>query len=187
MIEVIVCTNRKGSNSAKIANLVLCKFKESGQESKLLDLSSIDWGELNSNIYGEENRPQSMKPLIDRIDRAEGLYLICPEYNGSYPGVIKTFIDYWSYPKSFEKRPVCFTGLGGVFGGLRPVEHLQQIFGYRNAFIFPERVFLQNVWSVLGEDREIKNDLMLNLLNQQVKNFLKFIDGIKHSGLHANG
>ena len=86
-----------------------------------------------------------MKPLIDRIDRAEGLYLICPEYNGSYPGVIKTFIDYWSYPKSFEKRPVCFTGLGGVFGGLRPVEHLQQIFGYRNAFIFPERVFLQNV------------------------------------------
>ena len=28
MIEVIVCTNRKGSNSAKIANLVLCKFKE---------------------------------------------------------------------------------------------------------------------------------------------------------------
>lgn len=186
MIEVISCTNRKGSNSSKVADLVLRKLNDLGEESQFIDLSQIDWGELNENLYGEDNRPSSMKPLIERIDKADGLYLICPEYNGSYPGVVKTFIDFWSYPKSFEKRPVCFTGLGGVFGGLRPVEHLQQVFGYRNAFIFPERVFLQNVWSIIDDKGEIKDELMSNLLDQQVKSFVKFIDGLKHSGLHAN-
>ena len=46
------------------------------------------------------------------------------------------------FPESFEKRPVCFTGLGaGIWGALRPVEQLQAIFGYRNAYLFPERVF----------------------------------------------
>jgi NAD(P)H-dependent FMN reductase len=186
MIEVIACTNRKGSNSEKIAHLVLEKLNECGEDSQFMNLSEIDWGGLNHNLYGEDNRPASMNPLIKRIDSADGLYMICPEYNGSFPGVIKTFIDYWSYPKSFEKRPVCFTGLGGAFGGLRPVEHLQQVFGYRNAFIFPERVFLQNVWSILDDKGQIKNDLMAELLDQQVKNFVKFIDGLKHSGLHAN-
>jgi len=186
MIEVIVCTNRKGSNSGRVANIILESLKNEGQKAQLLDLSEVDWGELNTHQYGEENRPESMKPLIDRINKADGLYMICPEYNGSYPGVVKTFIDYWSYPTSFEKRPVCFTGLGGVFGGLRPVEHLQQVFGYRNAFIFPERVFLQNVWSVLDKEGKITDALMSDLLSQQVTNFVKFIDGIKYSGLHAN-
>jgi len=186
MIEVIACTDRKGSNSAKIAHLIINKIKETNEEAGFIDLAAIDWSQLNANAYGLDNRPESMKPLVDRIDQADGLYLICPEYNGSYPGVVKTFIDHWSYPVSFEKRPVCFIGLGGLFGGLRPVEHLQQVFGYRNSFIFPERVFLQNVWSVINENGEITDETMSTLVDQQVKNFVKFIDGIKHSGLHAN-
>ena len=186
MIEIIACTNRKGSNSRRVSELVLKKLTDAGEEAQILDLSEINWAELNENVYGEDNRPNSMKPLVDRIDNADGLYLVCPEYNGSYPGVVKTFIDYWSYPTSFEKRPVCFIGLGGMFGALRPVEHLQQVFGYRNAFIFPERIFLQNIWAILDEDGTIKNETTAALLDQQVKNFVKFIDGIKHSGLHAN-
>jgi NAD(P)H-dependent FMN reductase len=112
--------------------------------------------------------------------------MVVPEYNGSYPGVVKTFIDYWSYPKSFEKRPVCFVGLGGIFGGLRPVEHLQQVFGYRNAFIFPERVFLRDVWTLIDEAGEVKDPVVKDLMSQQVKNFATFVKSIEDSKLHAN-
>jgi len=186
MIEIIVCTNRLGSNSLKVAKLVSSKLNEMGTKAQILELSNIDWSELNTNTYGEDNRPESMNALVERVNKADGLYLICPEYNGSYPGVVKTFIDYWSYPKSFEKRPVCFIGLGGIFGGLRPVEHLQHVFGYRNAFIYPERVFLQNVWSILNDKGEITDKLMADLVDVQAKNFIKFIDGLKKSGLHSN-
>lgn len=186
MIEVIVCTNRKGSNSLRVAKLVTQKINETEKKAQILELSEVNWSELNSNTYGEEHRPESMKALVERVNQAEGLYLICPEYNGSYPGVVKTFIDYWSYPKSFEKRPVCFIGLGGIFGGLRPVEHLQHVFGYRNAFIYPERVFLQNVWSVLDEEGKITDKVMSDLVDQQALNFVKFIDSLQGAGLHAN-
>ena len=82
------------------------------------------------------------------------------------------------YPESFEFRPVCFVGLGGLFGGLRPVEHLQQIFSYRNAHMYPERVFLFNVWNQLKEDQLINEDT-LALLEKQAKGFTKFVSALK--------
>ena len=56
------------------------------------------------------------------------------------------------FPESFEQRPVCFVGLAaGIWGALRPVEQLQAIFGYRNAYIFPERVFMPGIGKLLNE------------------------------------
>ena len=56
------------------------------------------------------------------------------------------------FPESFERRPVCFIGLSaGIWGALRPVEQLQAIFGYRNALIFPERVFMPGIGKLLDD------------------------------------
>ena len=111
--------------------------------------------------------------------------MVVPEYNGGVPGVLKHFMDYWSYPVSFEYRPVSYIGLGGRWGGLRPVEHLQQIFGYRNAYSFPERVFLSQVWDLL-KDGEILDRGVNDLLSTQVDHFAKFVRALQGAGLDAN-
>lgn len=80
---------------------------------------------------------------------------------------------------------MAFIGLGGRWGGLRPVEHLQQVFGYRNAFIFPNRVFLNQVDTVL-KDGEVTNPMLLDLLKVQTRDFAKYILGLKSQGLDAN-
>ncbi len=186
MIQIIVATNRKDSCSSLLAENVQKRFQKLNIASETMNLSKISWGELEHNLYGVDNVPASMKPMIQKINKADGIYIVCPEYNGSFPGVVKLFIDYWDYPKSLEKRPVCFVGLGGMFGGLRPVEHLQQVFGYRNAFIFPERVFIQNVWETISSKGIISNDMTNELLDQQTDGFSKFIKGLKNVGLHCN-
>ncbi len=185
MIQVLTATNRKDSRSKQVAKIVVEKLKAAGAEAEIMLLEDVNWGDFNSQEYGPDAVPESIKGKVAKIDSADGVYVVCPEYNGSFPGAIKFFIDYWSYPASFESRPVCFTGLGGMFGGLRPVEQLEQVFGYRNAFIFPERIFLQNVWLTL-KDGVINNDVVDALLNKQTKNFTVFIKALKDSGLHAN-
>jgi NAD(P)H-dependent FMN reductase len=80
---------------------------------------------------------------------------------------------------------VCFIGLGGLFGGLRPVEHLQQVLGYRNAFIFPQRIFLQNIFTNL-KDGEITDSLLKSLLVKQAEDFQKFVLALEAVGLDAN-
>ncbi|MNL63043.1 NADPH-dependent FMN reductase [compost metagenome] len=102
------------------------------------------------------------------------------------PGILKYFIDHMKFPESFEYRPVCFVGLGGLFGGLRPVEHLQQIFGYRNAFIFPERVFIMNAFKVISKEGEISDETVKTLLHKQAVGFQKFVHALASHKLDAN-
>jgi chromate reductase, NAD(P)H dehydrogenase (quinone) len=81
------------------------------------------------------------------------------------------------FPESFEKRPVCFTGLGaGIWGALRPVEQLQAIFGYRNAYLFPERVFLPKINDLLDDAGRLKDPELLQRLKAQAEGFVKFVE-----------
>jgi len=186
VIQILVGTNRVGSRSAQFAENIRKKFEAHGQKAEVMNLAEIDWSEMNHNTYGADAKPSSVKKLLMRVNESDGLYVVCPEYNGSFPGALKMFIDYWDYPSSFEKRPVCFAGMGGMFGGLRPVEHLQQVFGYRNAFIFPERIFLRNVWEIMTKEGEVADDLTSKLIDQQVSNFSTYVKALKDSGLHCN-
>lgn len=186
MIQVIVGTNRKGSRSDQLADFVVKSLKEQSVEAEKLSLEDLSWELLEEGLYGVDHVSPSFKAQIAKVDQASGLYVICPEYNGSYPGVLKAFIDYWSYPRSFDHRPVAFMGLGGRFGGLRPVEHLQHVFGYRNAFIFPDRVFLQNVWELISPEGEILDKDVDDRIKRQTLNYSKFVKALEDAGLHAN-
>lgn len=184
MKHIIIGTNRKDSKTKQVGLFVQKLYREQGEEVEIIDIAELNWSNLHHGVYGQVDEP-SWKKAVEKILTSEGLIMIVPEYNGSYPGALKYFIDYWKYPESFQGRPVAFVGLGGVFGGLRPVEHLQQVFGYRNSYIFPERVFLLNVWKLLDQG-EIKDPLMLQLLRNQVTGFQKFCRALKGEKLHAN-
>jgi NAD(P)H-dependent FMN reductase len=181
---ILVGTNRPGSNSRKVADIIAKVYSNLDEKVDILDLQEFPFHELKGDSYGEK-QSDGLQSYFQKINKAEGLIVVVPEYNGSMPGVLKYFIDYWSYPDSFEHRPVCFVGLGGIFGGLRPVEHLQQVFGYRNSFIFPDRVFLINVWKHLSKGT-ITDQLLLDLLISQAKGFQKFCRALQSENLDAN-
>lgn len=184
MICIISGTNRPSSRSLEVSHIVKGLLEAQGAECEILDLGSLDFSGLDGSQYAE-NKPVHIEEAVEKVNKADGLYVVCPEYNGSYPGILKYFIDHWSYPLSFESRPVAFAGLGGKFGGLRPVEHLQGVFGYRNSYIFPERVFLSNIWSVL-KDGKILDETMAELLKKQVEGYVRFVSGLKSQKLDAN-
>lgn len=183
MIEIVSGTNRPGSRTHEICKIVLKHYQSLGAEAQILDLKEVGLETVNGTQYTSEQPPQ-IKQAVDRINKAQGLVMIIPEYNGSYPGALKYFIDHWIYPDSFEHRPVAFIGLGGRFGGLRPVEHLQGVFGYRNAYVFPQRVFLMNIFGTLKEGT-LQDSMAQQLLEQQSRDFLRFIKALKSEKLDA--
>src|SRR5690606_28661466 len=124
MIYVIAGTNRRESTSLKVARYIEKEIKSYRDDVELIDLCTLPLEELHACNYAKE-KPKGIAEVISKLNQAEGLYLVVPEYNGSFPGILKYFIDHFSYPDTFEYRPVAFTGLGWRWGGLRPVEHLQ--------------------------------------------------------------
>lgn len=182
MIIILSGTDRPQSNSLKISQLIHTFYKSIDTESRVLSLEEVPLHETRGLHYGQPTHP--LKEFTDLIQSADGVHVVVPEYNGSFPGVLKHFIDFWKYPESFEFRPIALTGLGGRFGGLRPVEHLQQVFGYRNAFIYPDRVFLTNVWASIKEN-QLTDSVALDLLQKQSIGFSKFTQALLEHGLHA--
>src|SRR6266436_5322546 len=150
MITLIVGTNRPGSNTRKVARHVEEIYAELKVLLHVLDLAQLPPEIFSPSSYAE--KPASFRPFADAILKSSGLIVVTPEYNGGMPGILKYFIDMLKFPESFEKRPVCFIGVAaGIWGALRPIEQLQQIFGYRNGFNYPERVFLPRINDLLNE------------------------------------
>lgn len=173
MITLLVGTNRPGSNSRLVARQIESLYAEQQVPVRVLDLAQLPPEVFAPTAYWE--KPVSFAPFAEAVLQASGLHVVTPEYNGSMPGVLKHFIDLLKFPESFERRPVCFTGIAaGQWGALRAVEHLQQIFGYRNAHIYPERVFIPGVGNQLGADGRLKDEELVGRLRKQAAGFAEF-------------
>jgi NAD(P)H-dependent FMN reductase len=178
VITLVVGTNRPGSNTRKVATHVEEIYADLKVPLRVLDLAQMPPEIFSPSSYGE--KPKSFQPFADGVLQSSGLHVVTPEYNGSVPGVLKYFIDMLKFPESFERRPVCFTGLAaGIWGALRPVEQLQAIFGYRNAFIYPERVFMPQINNLLDDDGRLKDAELLARLKKQAEGFIGFVEKLK--------
>ena len=178
MITLIVGTNRPGSNTRKIARQIESLYSELKTPLHVLDLAHLPASIFDPGSYGE--KPSAFRPFSDAILSASGLIVVTPEYNGGVPGVLKYFIDMLKFPESFEKKPVCFVGVAaGMWGALRPVEQLQSIFGYRNAHIFPPRVFISGVGQQLDSDGRIKDTELVQRLKDQAQGFIHFVQQLR--------
>ena len=185
MISLIVGTNRPGSNTRKFA----AHFEEFYAELKV-PLHVLDLAQLPPEIFSPASyaeKPKSFHPFADAILQSDGLHVVTPEYNGGMPGVLKYFIDMLKFPESFERRPVCFTGVAaGIWGALRPVEQLQAIFGYRNAYLYPERVFLPQINNLLDASGRLKDAELLGRLKAQASGFTDFVERLKNVKLRGH-
>ena len=185
MITLVVGTNRPGSNTRKVAAQVAEIYRELEVPLRVLDLADLPPAIFHPSSYAE--KPKAFEVFADGILSADGLVVVTPEYNGSVPGILKYFIDMLKFPESFEKRPVCFVGLGaGMWGALRPVEQLQMIFGYRNAFLYPERVFLPRIGDLLDDGGRFKDAELIARLRQQATGFIEFVEKVRGVKLRQN-
>jgi NAD(P)H-dependent FMN reductase len=182
MITIISGTNRPESSTRKVVSRVEAIYESLGIECQVLDLANLPPEIFSPDSYAE--KPESFHRFADAILDADGVVIVTPEYNGGIPGILKYFIDMLPFPESFEGRPICFVGVAaGIWGALRPVEQLQAIFGYRNAFIFPERVFIPGVGKQLDASGQFTSPEIPRRLSQQASGFVQFVEKLREKKL----
>jgi NAD(P)H-dependent FMN reductase len=157
MFVVIAGTNRPGSNTLKLARLCARHTREAaGAEARLLDLQDLPPELFRPECYAA--KPAAFAPWQEAILAAEGILSVVPEYNGSFPGALKYFLDMLRFPDSLVGKPAAFVGVaGGEWGSLRAVEQLEMVFQYRKAHLYGERVFIPRVHQALDERGELRD------------------------------
>ena len=94
------------------------------------DIDFVDLAELNLPFMDEPNHPSvrqyTKQHTLDwsaRVDAADAVILVTPEYNHSYSPALKNAIDFLA--QEWWRKPVGFVSYGGVSGGTRGVVGLE--------------------------------------------------------------
>lgn len=117
-IPVLLGTARMGRMSLHAARLVTQEVgKRAGVETELIDITDLP---LPIDDAGEAIKDSGYSA---RMDRADALIIVSPEYNHGYSGLLKHVLD--SCLKEYIHKAVGIVGVSaGPFGGTRVVENL---------------------------------------------------------------
>ena len=174
MITIIAGTNRKNSTTLKIAKFYQDKIEKQGISTTMIDLAELPQDFIFSALYENNGKHLIFNQFRQKIAESTKIIFIVPEYNASYPGVLKGFIDGLSYPDALAGKKAALVGLSaGVLGNAWGLNHLTDIFHYLQMEVLSIKVRLASVKSHFI-DGEMRNDLYNDLINLQIEKFINF-------------
>jgi NAD(P)H-dependent FMN reductase len=121
-LAIIIGSTRAGGFGERIAKWFAGEAgRHGGYAVEVVDLRRFErlgWTEAGGDpAIGE---------FLERIERADAIAIVTPEYNHGYPAALKHAIDQ-GYSE-WHAKPIGFVSYGGMSGGLRAVEQLRQVF-----------------------------------------------------------
>jgi NAD(P)H-dependent FMN reductase len=120
-IPVILGTTRKGRMSTNAAQFVFGELqKREGVTTELIDIAEL---KLPVDDAGEGVKDSRFSAAMERAD---AIVIVSPEYNHSFPGLLKHVLD--SCLREYIHKAAGIVGVSaGVFGGARVIEHFQPV------------------------------------------------------------
>lgn len=108
-----------------------------GVALSLFDLAEVPM--YNGDVE-QAGAPQSVLDLHAAADDADGIVVFSPEYNGSFPAVVKNAIDWWSRPpRSWEGTAITMvSATPGPRGGKGVRDHFNAIMSHQPVRLFDE-------------------------------------------------
>ncbi len=151
-IPVLLGTTRPKRESIKAARLV----EKVGKEIEEIEVQLVDPSDYKFPFDG--NDPENKDPRYTEITaRADGFFIVTPEYNHSFPGTLKRMLD--SELSNYIHKPVAFAGVSnGIFGGVRAIEALTLTVREMGMAVTFSDVYFPQIQNLFDEKGEIKDE-----------------------------
>lgn len=180
MITIISGSNRKDNLTFHFAKYAYDLMKVSTEMPVgFLDLASIDSLVALSQMYSADQQPEPVRQLQDDyILPASKFWFFVPEYNGSYPGMLKLIIDSVSvrlYQENFTGKKASITGVAsGRAGNLRGMDHLADVLNHLGVYVHPNKPPISSIDKFLDNDNNIIDEGTQEMLKKQMAELLLF-------------
>lgn len=166
LYTIISGTNRQPSNTLKIAEAYLELLKERGIEAQLLSLVGLNTLDRTPELEAVEK-----KYLIP----AQKFIFIVPEYNGSFPGVLKALMDNSDIQQAWWGKKALLTGVStGRAGNLRGMEHLTGVLHYLRMSVYHDKLPISVVNQLLDKEGKLIDPATLKVVQKQLDEFIDF-------------
>lgn len=166
MYTIVSGTNRPHSNTYKVAKEYQRLLKEKGIEAGILSLEGLNLLKRDKEFEQIENE------IIIPTDK---FLFIVPEYNGSYPGVLKLLFDTGKSHAMWWHKKALLTGVStGRSGNVRGMEHLAGVLNYLKITVYPNMLPVSVVDKLLDASGKFTDSNTIDAINQQLNQFIKW-------------
>jgi chromate reductase, NAD(P)H dehydrogenase (quinone) len=173
MITIFSSTNRNDSHTYKISQLYSLALNDEKIENQIFSLKDIPENFLTEELYGK--RSIAFNSAVEKyIAQVEKFIFIIPEYNGSFPGILKLFID-GVPPSLWAKKKAALVGVStGRAGNLRGLDHFTGVLHYLKMEVYSNKPVYPVVDKYFaGENDLIKVDYNKKIIGQ-INGFVSF-------------
>lgn len=125
-IAIISSSVRDGRQSHKAALFLRDYISRMGAQVEILDLKEYDFPLFKERLYAQENPSPEVLDFAERFRAADGVVIVSPVYNASFPAALKNVIDL--LVKEWAAKPVCVvSATSGTTPGIATVQELQAL------------------------------------------------------------
>ena len=152
-IPIVLGSTRIGRQSCKVARFILSTMTGDPRfNTELLDLSDYDFPIMEQRLSEMKIVPPSLQSFSDKLELADGLLIVSPEYKGGVPGVLKNAFDYLK-PGILRRTPVgvCTVSSGG-FGGMNCLMQLRLTILALGGLPIPDALPVSKVQELFDEE-----------------------------------
>lgn len=165
MYVIISATNRTNSHTEKVAFQYQKLLKEKGVEANIFSLKGLNVIEANEDFSTAENR---------YLVPAQKFIFIMPEYNGSFPGVLKAMIDTSDIRKAWWGKKALLTGVStGRAGNLRGMDHITGVLNYMKMVVHPNKLPISVIDKIMDNTGTLHHET-LHAIGRQLDEFINF-------------
>ncbi|AUX20341.1 FMN reductase [Sorangium cellulosum] len=176
-VAILVGSVRIGRQSHKIAHHVERRLQERGIAVDLIDLAADPLPILEERSGRDPELQARVERLSERLQAADALLLVTPEYHGSFSGVLKNALDY--FWEEFNRKPIGVVAVSaGKMGGINASTQLQHVILSLGAFPLPTKLLVPEVQSVFDESLQVKSEPVAKLTTRFLEEFLWFAHAV---------
>jgi chromate reductase len=127
----------------------------------------------------EMDPPDKVTEYKELIRSAGALLIVTPEYNRSFPGVLKNALDWGSRPYGqnlWDKKPAAILGASpGNIGTFGAQHHLRQVMSYLNMYVLGQPEIYFNASHAFNENGELNDPKTKKLIHKFFDEFYQLI------------
>jgi NAD(P)H-dependent FMN reductase len=143
-LQIIIGSTRPGRVTNRAAQWVAKEADNLKDTSvEVVDLLDYDLPFLDEPISPQYNPDRKPNPVaqkwLDKLAEADAYVIVTPEYNRSFPGVLKNALDYVDF--QFAKKPISIVAHGST-GGAQALGNLRIVIPALQAISTPAATYL---------------------------------------------
>jgi chromate reductase, NAD(P)H dehydrogenase (quinone) len=173
-------STRENSTNKKLIKEAAALASQMGAQVTVIDLRDYPMPLYDGDLEEQEGMPENAQEFRRLISQSQVIMIASPNYNGSFPGVLKNALDWASRSEEGgeardvfrEKKFAIMSASPGKSGGIKGLPHLRDVIGNLKGQVIPLQMGIPDADNAFDAQGKLTNLALKSQLEDLVRTLL---------------